>query len=76
MATGKIDMVSVGGESYANARVCDFDWIKNIYSDDKFAAVKNNIDGILRPENFIGRAAEQVDDFLAECIASVRFRLD
>ncbi len=44
------------------------DLIDRIKADDKFAAVKNNIDGILRPENFIGRAAEQVDDFLAECI--------
>ncbi len=40
LATGKIDMVSVGGESYANARVCDFDWIKNIYSSCKKYGVK------------------------------------
>ncbi len=27
---GKIDMISVGGESYENARVCNFDWVKHI----------------------------------------------
>lgn len=27
---GKIDLVSVGGESYENARVCDFDWVRHI----------------------------------------------
>ena len=26
----KIELVSVGGESYKNARVCDFEWIKKI----------------------------------------------
>lgn len=30
LSSGKFDMVSVGGESYANARECDFDWVKRI----------------------------------------------
>ena len=30
LSSGKIDMVSVGGESYKNARVCNFDWVKRI----------------------------------------------
>lgn len=30
---GQIDLVSVGGESYANARICDFDWVKHIKED-------------------------------------------
>lgn len=29
----RYDMVSVGGESYANARPCNFDWIKQIKAD-------------------------------------------
>ncbi len=33
LATGQINMVSVGGESYDNARLCDFEWIKKIYKD-------------------------------------------
>ncbi len=30
LSSGKIDLVSVGGESYENARECNFDWVKNI----------------------------------------------
>lgn len=30
LAGGEIDLVSVGGESYDNARICNFDWVKNI----------------------------------------------
>ncbi len=30
LSTRKIDLVSVGGESYENARVCDFLWVKHI----------------------------------------------
>ncbi len=33
LKSGKIEQVSVGGESYANARVCDFDWVKRIFAD-------------------------------------------
>ncbi len=32
---GSISQVSVGGESYDNARICDFDWVKQIYLDCK-----------------------------------------
>lgn len=28
--SGEIDLVSVGGESYTGARVCDFDWVRRI----------------------------------------------
>jgi len=35
LETGKINLVSVGGESYEHARVCDFDWVKKIYLDCK-----------------------------------------
>ncbi len=30
LKTGKIERISVGGESYENARLCDFSWVKNI----------------------------------------------
>jgi len=33
--SNQIDMVAVGGESYKNARECNFDWIKRIYLDCK-----------------------------------------
>lgn len=40
LSSGKIDMVSVGGESYENARICDFDWVKRIYLTCKKHGVK------------------------------------
>lgn len=33
LKSGLIEQVSVSGESYANARICDFDWVKQIYLD-------------------------------------------
>lgn len=33
ISTGEIDLVSVGGESYPNSRVCEFDWVKQIWGD-------------------------------------------
>lgn len=37
LKSGEIDLVSVGGESYADARVCKFDWVKRIKEDcDKY----------------------------------------
>ncbi len=44
------------------------DLIERVKGDKIFAAVKDKIDSILKPENFIGRAADQVDDFLTEYI--------
>ncbi len=44
------------------------DLIERIKGDKLFAAVAEKLDGILKPENFIGRASEQVDEFLAEYI--------
>lgn len=35
LRSGAINQVSVGGESYENARACDFEWIKQIYLDCK-----------------------------------------
>jgi len=37
LLTGQIELVSVGGESYDNARPCNFDWVKQIKKDcDKY----------------------------------------
>ena len=30
LKTQKIELVSVGGESYEGARICNFDWVKHI----------------------------------------------
>ena len=37
LTSKQIDLVSVGGESYKNARICDFEWVRRIKSDcDKY----------------------------------------
>ncbi|MCM1165059.1 MAG: phage Gp37/Gp68 family protein [Lachnospiraceae bacterium] len=33
LRSGQIEQVSVGGESYENARPCDFDWVRRIRAD-------------------------------------------
>lgn len=40
LSSEKIEMVSVGGESYDKARVCDFDWVKKIRNDCLSKGVK------------------------------------
>lgn len=42
------------------------DLIQRIEKDERFAAVHSDLGNILNPENFIGRAAEQVGEFISE----------
>jgi len=42
-----------------------------IRDDDRFAAVHDCLDDILDPRRFVGRAPEQVDRFLADCVTPV-----
>lgn len=49
----------------------DNDLIARLKSDSLFAAVKDSIDSILDPINFIGRAKEQTEEFLAEQIKPI-----
>ena len=44
----------------------DNDLIERIKGDDAFAAIKDRIDSILDPKNFIGRAKEQTLEFIEE----------
>ena len=44
----------------------DNDLIERIKKDDAFAAIKDRIDDILDPKNFIGRAKEQTLEFIEE----------
>lgn len=39
LQSGQIEQVSVGGESYAGARVCDFDWVRKI----RKVCIKNGV---------------------------------
>ena len=40
LSTGKIEKVSVSGESYENARICDFSWVESIQRTCKKYQVK------------------------------------
>ncbi len=44
----------------------DNDLIARIKGDDAFGAIKDRIDGLLAPENFIGRAKEQTLEYLRD----------
>ncbi len=39
-----------------------------IVADPMFMITQEEMDAIMKPENFIGRAPEQVDEFIAECV--------
>ena len=45
------------------------DLIDRIKEDATFAPIHNKLDSILKPENFIGRAPSQVEEFIAQEIA-------
>ena len=49
----------------------DNDLIERIKNDDAFSAVRDRIDDIMDPRNFIGRAEEQTEDFVAGHILPV-----
>lgn len=49
----------------------DNDLLLRIAADPLFAAVHGRLDALLDPMLFIGRAPEQVDEFLEECVDPV-----
>lgn len=44
------------------------DLMERIKNDSHFAAVHSKLDTMIDPMRFVGRAPQQVDEFLAECI--------
>ncbi len=58
-------MKEAGGEN---------DLLERIKADDAFREVRGLLDEILDPEKFIGRAPEQVDEFVAARIDPIRAR--
>ena len=61
MAAGAV----VKGEGKPN------DLMERIKKDDKFKAVHDKLDAMIDPSKFVGRAPEQVDEFLDEEINPV-----
>lgn len=51
--------VKMGGEN---------DLVERIAADPAFKITKEEIEAVLIPENYVGRAPEQTEEFLAECV--------
>jgi len=47
------------------------DLMDRIRNDPKFAAVHDMLDTMIDPSLFVGRAPQQVDEFMADCIDPV-----
>lgn len=47
------------------------DLVDRIAADPKFTVTKEEMEAVLKPENYTGRSAEQVESFLKECIRPV-----
>ena len=39
-----------------------------IEADPMFMVTKEELDAVLKPENYTGRSSQQVDEFLSECV--------
>jgi adenylosuccinate lyase len=44
----------------------DNDFIDRVKKDKDFAIIKDRLDDILKPKNFIGRAPKQVTEYITE----------
>ena len=44
------------------------DLIERVRKDEYFEPIKDELDGLIDPRSFIGRAPEQVDKFLTGCV--------
>ena len=42
-----------------------------IINDPMFMITKDELDAVLKPENYVGRSPQQVEEFLSECIAPI-----
>lgn len=49
------------------------DLMERIKNDSHFTAVHAKLDTMMDPKLFVGRAPQQVDEFLAECIDPILF---
>jgi len=49
----------------------DNDLIERVKADPYFASILGELDGLLDPRTFTGRASDQVDDFLKEEVEPV-----
>ncbi|MDD6879897.1 MAG: lyase family protein, partial [bacterium] len=67
----KLRTHSIAAAKVVKEQGLENDLIDRICADESFYLTRSEIDGILDPKNFTGRAPEQVDEFLKECIYPV-----
>ena len=64
----KIRVLSMQAASRVKNEGLDNNLIELIKEDSDFAVIKDSIDFIMKPENFIGRAEKQVEEYLTETV--------
>ncbi|MDR3293840.1 MAG: adenylosuccinate lyase [Clostridiales bacterium] len=62
----KIRVLSMESAKTVKIEGGDNDLVERIKKEKLFSAIHGKLDGILDPKNFIGRAAEQVEELIAE----------
>ncbi|MCH5324724.1 MAG: adenylosuccinate lyase [Eubacterium sp.] len=67
----KIRQHSVAAGAVIKEQGGENDLVDRIAGDPAFMITKEEIEAMLIPENFTGRSAQQVEDFLAECVKPV-----
>ena len=67
----KLRTHSIAAAKVVKEQGLENDLIERICADESFHLTRSEIDGILEPKNFTGRAPEQVVEFLKECIYPV-----
>ena len=64
-------MHSIAAAKVVKEEGLENDLIDRICADDSFMLTRSEIDAILKPENFIGRSVEQVEEFISTAIAPI-----
>ena len=67
----RLRMHSIAAAKVVKEEGLENDLIDRICADDSFMLTRSEIDAILKPENFIGRSVEQVEEFISTAIAPI-----
>ncbi len=67
----RLRMHSIAAAKVVKEEGLENDLIDRICADDSFMLTRSEIDAILKPENFIGRSVEQVEEFISTAIALI-----
>ncbi len=67
----KIRLYSMEAGKQVKEEGLDNDLCDRILADPMFMITKEEMDSIMKPENFTGRSSQQVEEFVAECVKPV-----